>query len=196
MNTKFATSPKLSALRRVRRKFVLTLRSYSRRWPECQIYLRLHVTYVKLKLRRRPEYGPRSSMPQPDLEYILGYGSSGWLSGHLRAAEKSEMPAAAAAPYATVIPRKFLTVPGFGPQDLWLYQKDDGTFRLISRRPLDGLDILTSKIEKNVPAFNLLLSPMNLGWRTFRKSTSKNGILTRHRLGGGSDPTPPSVFLE
>ena len=60
MNIKFATSPKLSALRRVRRKFVLTLRSYLRRWPECQIYLRLHVTYVKLKLRCRPAYGPWS----------------------------------------------------------------------------------------------------------------------------------------
>ena len=24
-------------------------------------------------------------MPQPDLEYVLGYGSSGWVSGHLRA---------------------------------------------------------------------------------------------------------------
>ena len=33
------------------------------------------------------ETSPRSSMPQPDLEYILGYGSSGWLSGHLRAGE-------------------------------------------------------------------------------------------------------------
>ena len=29
----------------------------------------------------------RSSRPQPDLEYILKYGSSGWLSGHLRAGE-------------------------------------------------------------------------------------------------------------
>ena len=26
-------------------------------------------------------------MPQPDLEYILGYGSSGWPSGHLRTGE-------------------------------------------------------------------------------------------------------------
>ena len=26
-------------------------------------------------------------MPEPDLEYILGYGSSGWLWGHLRARE-------------------------------------------------------------------------------------------------------------
>ena len=26
-------------------------------------------------------------MPQPDLQYILGYGSSGWLLGHLRAGE-------------------------------------------------------------------------------------------------------------
>ena len=50
-------------------------------------------------------------MPQSDLEYILGYGSIDWFRG-TSAQEKSEMPAAAA-PYATVIPRKFLTVPGF-----------------------------------------------------------------------------------
>ena len=62
------------------------------------------------------------------------------------AQEKSEMPAAAA-PYATVIPRKFFDGAGIWPRDLWLYQKDDDTFRLISRKPLDGLDILTTKIE-------------------------------------------------
>ena len=69
------------------------------------------------------------------------------------AQEKSEMPAAAA-PYATVIPRKSLTVPGFDHRT-FDYQKDDGTFRLISRKPLDGLDILTPKIE--IKMFQLVI---------------------------------------
>ena len=43
----------------------------------------------------------------------LGYGSSGWLSGHLCAGEIRNASCAAAAPYTTAIPRKFLTVPGF-----------------------------------------------------------------------------------
>ena len=71
------------------------------------------------------------------------------------AQEKSEMPAAAA-PYATVIPTaKVFDGAGIWPQDLWLYQKDDGTFRLVSRKPLDGLDILTPKIE--IKMFQLLI---------------------------------------
>ena len=37
--------------------------------------------------------------------------------------------------------------------------------------------------NKIVPAFNLLLSPMNLGRKTFRKSNSKSGIFTRNPMG-------------
>ena len=44
--------------------------------------------------------------------------------------EKSEMPAATL-PYVTFIPRKVFDGAGIWPQDLWLYQKDGGTFRLI-----------------------------------------------------------------
>ena len=36
---------------------------------------------------------------------------------------------------------------------------------------------------KNVPSVNLLLSPINLGRRTFRKSSSKSGILTQNPMG-------------
>ena len=57
---------------------------------------------------------------------------------------------AAVAPYV----EKFLTVPGFDRRT-FDYQKDDGTFRLITRKPLDGLDILTPKFE--IKMFQLLI---------------------------------------
>ena len=69
--------------------------------------------------------------------------------------EKSEMPAAAAPYIRHRYTQKVFDGAGIWPQDLWLYQKDDGTFRLISRKPLDGLDILTPKIE--IKMFQLLI---------------------------------------
>ena len=75
---------------------------------------------------------------------MLGYGSSGWLSGHLRAVEIGNASWGGAVCHRYIA--KFLTVPGFDHRT-FDYQKDDGTFRLISRKPLDGLDILTPKIE-------------------------------------------------
>ena len=92
-------------------------------------------------------------MLQPDLEYILGYGSSGWLSGHLRAGEIGNASCDGAVRHRYTA--KVFDGAGTWPQDLWLYQKDDGTFRLISRKPLDGLDILTPKIE--IKMFQLLI---------------------------------------
>ena len=92
-------------------------------------------------------------MSQPDLEYILGYGSSGWLSGHLRAGEIRNASCGGAVRHRHTA--KVFDGAGIWPQDLWLYQKDDGTFRLISRKPLDGLDILTPKIE--IKMFQLLI---------------------------------------
>ena len=90
------------------------------------------------------------------------------------AQEKSEMPAAAA-PYVTFIPRKVLDGAGIWPQNLWLYQKDDGTFRLFNSETVGwAWHFDPENRNKNVPAFNLLLSPMNLGRRTFRKSSSKS----------------------
>ena len=70
------------------------------------------------------------------------------------AQEKSEM-SAGAAPYVTVIPRKVFDGARIWPQYFWLYQKDDGTFRLITRKLLDGLAILTPKIE--IKMFQLLI---------------------------------------
>ena len=64
------------------------------------------------------------------------------------------MPAAAA-PHVTVIPRKFLTVPGFDHRTFVSIKKSMARFRLITRKPLDSLDILTPKIE--IKIFQLLI---------------------------------------
>ena len=83
------------------------------------------------------------------------------------------MPAAAA-PYATVIPRKFLTVPGFDHRTFDSIKKMMARFGLYLGNRWMGLTFWNRKIEiKNVPAFSLLLSSMNFGRRTFRKSSSK-----------------------
>ena len=61
--------------------------------------------------RRSTPPPPQQTVENPEAQQSAGYRNSGWLSGHLRAGE-SERPAAAA-PYVTVIPPKFLMVPGF-----------------------------------------------------------------------------------
>ena len=117
-------------------------------------------------------------MPQPDLEYILGYGSSGWLSGHLRAGEIGNASCGVAVRHR--YSAKVFDGAGIWPQDLWLYQKDDGPFRLISRKPLDGLDILIPKIE--IKMFKLLTRHL-LGY-----------FATRDLLGGGGGVKRPHVI--
>ena len=104
------------------------------------------------------------------MESASGYGGSS-------AREKSEMPGNASCGgavrhrYTTIKP---LTVPGFDRRTFDSVKKMMARFGLELENRWMGLTFRPKNRNQNVPAFNILLSAMNLGQRTFRKSRSKN----------------------